>query len=490
VDTTTIQNQRTEHCELMNARRIVPAVAGTVVLGVLVSTSAAATHRAQLSFGPALALTNTPNFGGSEPSAFTDSRGGTWVTAHKTYYGLAASPNQTGGAAPVRAASWLWYSQDGKTFAPPPGNTALQEYQAQFGDEADIAPSPDGDVYVSDLNVASQTLSRWHVTKGGPTLASSKPLYDVTPGASTPPAAPSLGNDRPFIAAGRGGLLLLFTKPGLSSSLSVSRDYGATYTTPPFATGDAFCRPWADRTPGSHRLMAVCNTQDPAVPMPLAGPQTRLEAPLDIWTTDDYGLHWKKKTLHGPLNDNAGGGSDFPSVGQAPDGTLYVVSSYATHSDDPAQPVLSKAFSGAYDTNTIVWLLTSHDRGATWVRRDITPGPGIWTQLAVAVSPVDGHLGLVSYWRSGLGAPWTVKAGLFTGSTTPTMSNIDGGRMVAVGSEFTPQGDFLQPTIGFDNKLAAVWSSAESVSNTTEPVPTYAAGGKGGSATIFYARQR
>jgi hypothetical protein len=70
------------------------------------------------------------------------------------------------------------------------------------------------------------------------------------------------------------------------------------------------------------------------------------------------------------------------------------------------------------------------------------------------------------------------------------MSNIDRGRTVAVGSEFTPQGDFLQPTIGRDNKLAAVWSSAEAVSNTTEPVPTYALGGKGGSATIFYARQR
>jgi hypothetical protein len=439
------------------------------------------------------ALTNTPNFGGSEPSAFTDSRGGTWVNAHKTYYGVAASPNQTGGAAPVRAASWLWYSKDGRTFTPPPGNTALQEYQAQFGAEADIAPSPDGDVYVSDLNVASQTLSRWHVAPGGPDLASSKPLYDVTPGASSMP--PSLNDDRPFIAAGQAGLLLVFSFPG-SGNLRVSRDYGATYTTAPYDTGDSFCRPWADRTPGSHRLIAVCNTSGPqptipAVPRsPLEEPLTPQEAPLDIWTTDDYGLHWRTKTLHGSLNDKAGGGGDFPSVGQAPDWTLYAVSSYATHTNDPTQPVLGKAFPGAYDTNTIVWLLTSHDRGVTWARRDITPGPGIWTQPAVAVSPVDGHLGLVSYWRSGLGAAWTVKAGLFTGSTTPAMRNIDGGRAVAVGSESTPQGDFLQPTIGLDNKLAAVWSSAEAVSNTTEPVPTNAAGGKGGSATIFYARQR
>jgi hypothetical protein len=464
----------------MNARRIVPAVACTVVLGVLVSTSAAATHRVQLSFGPALALTNTPNFGGSEPSAFTDSRGGTWVTAHKTYYGLVASPNQTGGGAPVRAASWLWYSKDGKTFTPPPGNTALQEYQAQFGDEADIAPSPDGDVYFSDLNVASQTLSRWHVATGGPTLASSKPLYDVTPGTSAPTAAPSLGSDRPFIAAGRAGLLLLFSRPGATpdSTLSVSRDYGATYTTAPFVTGDAYCRPWADRTPASHRLIAVCNRISKS-----------RNAPLDIWTTDDFGLTWEQQVLNGELN-NFSGGADFPSLGQAPDGTLYAVSSYVTHTDDPAQPVLATYNPGAYDTHTVVWLLTSRDRGATWTRRVITPGPGIWAQPSVAVSPIDGHLGLVSYWRIGLGAPWTVKAGLFTGSTTPTMSNIDGGRELAVGSEPAPQGDFLQPTIGLDNKLAAVWSSAEAVSNMTEPVISYNAGGKGGSATIFYARQR
>ena len=469
--------QRETH---VSARRTVSAVVCAAVVCGLASTSAASTPRTGLSFGPALALTNTPNFGGSEPSAFTDSEGGTWVTAHKTYYGIAASPNQAGSTVPVRSASWLWYSKDGKRFGPPPGETPLQEYQVLFGDEADIAPSPDGSVYFSDLNTASQTLSRWQLTPGGPELVTSKPLYDVTPGTSTAP--PSLGSDRPFIAAGRDGVLLVFSRPGLGSSLSVSRDYGATYTTPPFATGAQYCRPWADRTPGSHRLIAVCNTStDTNAPS---------EAPLIVWTTDDYGLHWTSSTLHGPLNDSAGGGGDFPSIGQAPDGTLYVVSSYATHANDPSQPLLAVTFPGIYDTRTIVWLLTSRDRGATWTRRDITPGPGIWTQPAVAVSPVDGHLGLVSYWRSGIGAPWTVKAGLFTGRTTPTMSNVDAGRMVAVGSEPTPQGDFLQPTIGLDNKLAAVWSSAEAVSDMTEPIPTNAAGGKGGSATIFYARQR
>ena len=448
--------------------------AAVVSLPALATTSSPAAR-----FAAPVLLTNVPGFGGFEPSAVVDRSGRVWVTAHKTYYGNALSPD-LGAPTAARAASWLWTSTDGVHFTNPPGATAGQEQNGFFGDEADLAVDAKNNVYFTDLNLASNSFVSW---SSDPRTGALRQTY-ATP---TMPFAQA-GTDRPFLAAGGAGTVLFTENQVVQSgygsgsqdptepangqqAVYVSHDGGRTLTSsvPYLVRGSSWCRPSISRT-DARRFTLVC---------------TDGKKGLFAEVSADAGKTWIRHSIS--TTDGAGFSShsvaDFPSVAQAPDGTLYVLYDRLAFGDVPVVFTLDSAPSAT------LLLFSSKDGGRTWSRRDVTPQPGIWAQASLAAAP-DGRLGLQAYYRPNQEADWTIRAGVFSpraGGERVGTTDVSPGTSVAPSDHVTPPGDFTQCTFGPDGKLRVVWNAL--VETPAEPAVN-ASGDKLASANIFYAQQR
>lgn len=453
-------------------------VGSLLILAPMTASATTASGNSPMArFDEPVLLTPIGGVGGYEPAVLVDKSDNIWVTAHKNYQSTVASPD-TASPTGTRNSSWLWVSKDGKSFGNPPGATSLQEQNALPGVEADLAVDAAGNVYFADLNLATQTLSQWGVK--GSKLA--KQHTTVLPIAE-------LADDRPWIAAGTAGTVLVSSHPGSTSSdlgentggngfgpgdtaVTVSRDGGRTLRTlRPYTLKDSgFCRPWVDKTPGSKKMLMLCD-------------QTQQKIQTYAFTSSDLGVTWTRQILALKANDPSNT-PPFFSIGQAANGTLHALyaRSKSTTNPDP----LEAANLAPNLVSSQLTLMTSKDMGRTWSYQDITPGKGVWQQASLAVSK-SGTVGVVSYFRAAAGKPWTVRAGTFTPGKKLQMTELNPGRFAAAAGLTVPQGDFIQGAFDSKNRFNVAWNSQELTEITAF---TNNSLGKGGSAQVLFARQR
>lgn len=436
-----------------------PAVAVAVAVSALLAASANAVPSAgRPVFAPPVRLT-PDGFGGFEPVMTLDRAGNVWVTAHRTY--SPESPSATD-RAPLRGGSWLWLSKDGRSFNSPPGATPAAEEYSQFASaasEGDVAVDGTGNAYFVDLAPAGIALTSWKVNGPGA----------VQETYTTPQSTALLAIDRPFIAAGGNGTLLV-THLGAGSSPGpygvhtyISRDGGRSFEQPlgtslPVAAN--FCRPLIDRR-NVLRMVLLC------VPGP--GGAVR---DLITGTTADGGRTWTYGTIHNAYGGDHGSNVVMPSLKQAPDGTLYGLAHQFIGGEIPSSVKLA--------------LVTSHDMGKTWTTRDVTPEPGIWEDSSIAVAP-DGRLAVSGYYRPKQHTPWSFHIATFRAGDR-TISSVRVGPAVAYPiTEDTVPGEMTQAEFGRDGKLRVTYAVRELAA--IQPL-TDQNNRNLGSSTIFYAQQR
>ncbi len=414
-------------------------------------------------------LTNTPGFGGLEPSLIVDRSDRVWVTAHKTYHGVAISPDDTA-ATRFRSASWLWTSPDGKKFSSPPGATALQEQNLLFGDEGDLALDAAGNVYFIDLAVVGNTFSSWSVNASGqPTLRHSAAYSGASTGS----------DDRPFVGAGGDGKVLALsnslTSMGAPTQLFTSTDHGRTFSEPYAIADSKFCRPIvSSKRPAS--AAAVCTTA--------GGPG------LFAMVSRDGGRNWIRRDVDADL-DVSTIYVEFISTSEGPDGTWRALYNAQTLGADPkldADPVASALYGGKVPVTTRLLMYTSRDQGLTWTKRDVTPESGIWAQASISTAR-NGALGVAGYYRRDIDSNWQFRAAVFQPGARKIISReISPGLITGLAIEPGPPGEFTQAAFGRDNKLRVTFAVREF--NQTEPLARDGGGKFAGSSQIFFAQQR
>lgn len=445
---------------------------GLVVLTVLSGVSDAKPKTQQATFGAPVRLTPTTGFGGFEPSLVVDRSNTVWVTAHKAYHGQVSPDDDS--ALGARSSSWLWTSKDGKTFVSPPGSTAQRQHEQFLGDEGDLAVSPDNDVYFVDLGFASSAFTAWKVDprSGAIAVAHEDPrMKHVVP-----------GSDRPFIAAGKGGVVLVVQNQLGSvavgtngyaagydvrnptseidddptygnrtgqSGLFLSRDGGRTFTSPlPFVVDRSkFCRPLVDRKDAA-KMMVVCN-------------QLANDAVVVTRSTDG-GRTWTRHDVRPATKGRADERRcvNFPSVAQGARGVVYVLCNDYRFAGDPN--------TGAAADRTQLVLSTSRDFGRTWSSRDVTPEAGLWDQASIAASD-DGKLGIGSYFRPDRGSTWQFRAAVFRPGADAVSTEVSAGQSIARADSGTAPGDFTQVGFGPDNKLHVAYNISDFQDVATQP---------------------
>ncbi|MBC7560548.1 MAG: exo-alpha-sialidase [Dermatophilaceae bacterium] len=443
-----------------------------LIVSVLISAPLAATAIAApagagsaLRFDKPVLLTPQSGFGGFEPSLIVDQQDNVWATAHRTYTPLSPDPGAAGG---VRGASWLWMSKDGKTFTNPPGLTPTGEYQKNFGLEGDVARDGAGHVYFIDLGPAEARFTAWKVDGPGQATA-----------LRTTPALPVVLDDRPFVAAGGNGTVFVAVNNSAATrarggqyAFYVSRDGGATFGQglPYTAAGSSFCRPHV--SPRNPRLLtAVCTGETPS---PSVARQSLL-----AFTSTDAGASWTRTVIRNDAGDSPGGFEIFPSLAEAPDGTLSVLHHQQQY--DPADTGRSGPMIGSK-----LMTYSTRDGGLSWSKpRDVTPEPGIWSQTSLSAAP-NGLLGLAGYYRPDTASPWTFRAATFRTSTRDIRSvPVAPGQVASLSSELNPPGEFTQAAFDSRSKFKVIYAARE----LALPVLTGVENAKFGNTQVFYAQQ-
>jgi len=428
------------------------------VLAGLICSAAAVTLAAQgagaaptgAKFGAPVLLTIDKYAGGYEPGLTVDRFNNVVVTAHKQNHTLALSPDSRA-TVPVRSQSWLWTSKDGKTFTDLPGMTPLQEQNAEFGDEGDLAHDDAGHIYFVDTNVADNSFSRYKATGNGKLALE-----------TTRPVGPFGGtvDDRPWVTAHGDGVVMYLGNQGDKLSypagsirggdgdaygpgrytIYMSYDGGATFDPVGITLNDSgWCRPAADHRAGSKLLVVLCTNDGGANDDTTnAGEPGYTKGTLWSYVSKDNGKTWSRYRAGG--YDATDKISTWPSISVGSDGTVYALYNER------------KKGSGGK-----LRLLTSTSGGRTWTERDVTPSEGLYRYTWLDVAP-DGTLGLAYYFRADPSKDWNVyaataqpgKAFLPTKVSTST---------IADHTNSSAFGDFFQVAFGPDNKLNIVWTS-------------------------------
>jgi hypothetical protein len=414
----------------LNRKRL--ALGGACLLFFATLGTATSREPSKMRFAAPIRLTPASCCGGYEPSVFVDQEGGLWITAHKGNAALllSESRNSTHGA---RAASWLWWSPDGKHFEEPPGEgiaTVKDASYLMFGVEADIATGDHGWVYFVDTTLADATISRWTVSK-----ADGTPSFDFFR-AAIPGLEPF--DDRPWVVAGSKDDVLFMGMAGEqhaypggngsqgASIVHMSHDGGQTFD--PVGVGlegSGWCRPAADRTSGSRLFYAICTSTTFV---------DRLDDTLWSFVSMDGGRTWNRYEM-GRLPFDLDNPTWWPSVAVGGDGSVY-----ATFTQRPP------------DGPTRLWLYRSADEGRHWERR-IVPlplSPSTWVLPSITVND-RGRMALCSLDDGAL------YAARFSWDRPIDFTKVDTADVRP-----SAAGDFVQCALGPDDKLNIVWTSNRS----------------------------
>ena len=425
--------------------------------------------------GPAFAapvkLTVDKYAGGYEPSITVDRFNNVVVTAHKQNHTLVASPDARS-ATGVRSQSWLWTSKDGKTFTDMPGLTPLQEQNAEFGDEGDLARDETGHIYFVETNVTDNSFSRYKAAGNGQlALETTRPV-----GPFGEPV-----DDRPWIAAHGDGVVMYIGNQGDKVSypagtigggdgdaygpgrytVYMSYDHGDTFDPIGITLADSgWCRPAADHRAGSKLLYVLCTNDGGADDTTTnAGDPGYTQGTLWSYVSKDDGKTWSRFRMGGyDAKDKV---STYPSVTIGNDGTVYALYNHSKTKHTqviPGAEVPETTIDDPVDSH--LHLYTSKDNGRTWTDRDVTPAKGMIRYSWVDVAP-NGTLGIAYYYRPTVNSDWYVYAATAKPGKAFVASKVSKDKIASkdYGSAF---GDFFQIAFGPDSKLNVVWTSQNS----------------------------
>ncbi|MDQ1689479.1 MAG: hypothetical protein QOK42_2454 [Frankiaceae bacterium] len=469
-------------------RRLILAGAAALVAGALAVPAATAGGGSSLGFNAPVKLTIEKNFGGYEPSITVDRFNNIYVTAHKQNHGLALSPDSRA-TTQARSQSWLWWSSDGKNFKDTPGLTPLQEQNAEFGDEGDLARDDTGHIYFVDTTVTDNSFSRYASTGNGKlALEATRPI-----GPFGEPV-----DDRPWIAAHGDKVVLYIGNQGDKATYPAAHtgeNYGngsgpGRYTAyMSYDGGDTFdplgiqlkdsgwCRPAADHARGSKTFYVMCTNDGGANDVN----QNAGEAPYDkgliySYVTHDDGKTWNRFTV-GSYNA-ADPWSTYPSLAVAKDGTIY--SLFVDHKATACTSPVEQQATGCdgHVKGSVMSLYTSKDHGKHWAKKVITTS-GIIRYSWLDVAP-NGTLGIAYYYRPDTKSDWYVYAA--TAKPGQAFHPVNAAPKLKLASRNYPSafGDFFQIAFGPDSKL--------NISVTVQNLDI--AGLEGLNTDIYYIRQK
>jgi hypothetical protein len=409
-------------------------------------------------FGAPVLLTTDKYAGGYEPGLTIDRFNNVVVTAHKQNHTLVVSPDSRG-TVPVRSQSWLWTSKDGKTFSDMPGLTPVQEQNAEFGDEGDLAHDETGHIYFVDTNVTDDSFSRYKASGNGKLALE-----------TTRPAGPfgETVDDRPWIAAHGDGVVMYIGNQGDKVSypagsvrggdgdaygpgrytVYMSYNHGDTFDPIGITLNDSgWCRPAADHRAGSKLLYVLCTNDGGADDTTTnAGDPGYTNGTLWSYVSKDDGKTWNRFRMG--RYDAKDAVSTYPSVSVGADGTVYALYN-ESKTNSSGNPVSGK-----------LRLLTSKNNGRTWSEQNVTPAAGMYRYTWVDVAP-NGTLGIAYYYRPDASSDWFVYAATARPGQRFVPTKVSTAT-IAVKSNPSAFGDFFQVAFGPDSKLNVVWTSQNS----------------------------
>jgi hypothetical protein len=469
-------------------RRTLLAVSCSAVLVAVAMSASAAPAPSGPQFAAPVLLTINKAAGGYEPSLQVDRFNNVYVTAHKQNHTLVVSPDSRSTTG-VRSQSWLWTSKDGRTFTDPAGLTPLQEQNAEFGDEGDLALDDTGHVYFVDTNVTDNSFSRYKATGNGQlTLETTRPVGPFGEAV----------DDRPWITAHGDGVVLYAGNQGDKATYPAgAKGDGAAYGPGRYTVymsynhGDTFdplgitladsgwCRPGADHRPGSKDLYVLCTNDGGANDVQHnAGDPGFEKGTLWAYSSHDDGKTWSRSKM-GSYDAAKEGNSTYPSLSVAKDGTIYALynRSITQHSQVLPGGVPDPATGLDDPADSHLMLYTSKDKGRSWSEREVTPKKGMIRYSWLAVAP-DGTVGIAYYYRGSAAEDWYVYAATAKPGAAFKANKVSSTKIASknYGSAF---GDFFQIAFGPDSKLNVVWT----VQNTDLLA-------EGLNTDIYFARQK
>jgi hypothetical protein len=388
--------------------------------------------------------------GGYEPAVYAGPFGDIFVTAHKENAEDALAPD-SGSQSGTRSSSWAWASVDGgKTFTDIPG-LPLNAENRQVGDEGDLALDNANHLYFVDTNVVDDNLTRW--TVAGPGLAGihidyTRPLI--------PTAQPV--DDRPWITAHGSSGVFYFGNEGDKTTYPLgsgqkgsgpgryteyaSYDGGSSFNFTGYTLPDSgWCRPAADKLPGSPYVYAFCTNDG-------GSNDTTDNCPCDpgtLWayvSSDNGHTFTRHKAGTYEALDST---TSWPTLAIGPRGDIW-----ALYVDG----ILDK--SGNTVANRLL-LFHSTNHGSTWSRQDITPVPGRYRYSWLSISPDGRFLGVGLYYRPNNSSPWHVYGAIWRPGARPSLVSLDPTHPVAPANREAP-GDLLGSSFNADDTLDVVWT--------------------------------
>ncbi len=420
------------------SRRLLPLL---LLLPLLGAHDVGAKPRA-IVFGTPVLL--TPAAGGYEPAVARGPGALILVTAHKENSTLVVAPDAADPAL-SRTASWAWSSRDGgRTYTSLPVPAGVADPTVP-GIEGDIASDDAGHIYLADMSLEDLLVHRWTHQAGVTTWDYATHLVTAR------------GDDRPWLAAHGNGRLVYLANDSASPAgrfaSYASFDGARTFGEPVVFPNSRWCRPVADRSPGSRRYYVVCSREDGDGGMAfISGDDGRSYAERPLPSRE--GERWEL----------------FPSI--ATNSRGLVVATTATRPD-------------GWGARNEVLLYSSRDHGRTWRRRVLPLPAGEWSYASVDLLP-SGGVGFAAYHRPGSGQPWRVYAGVFGLDGAAPVVPVDSADAPAAPAESPyASGDLMGCAFDRTGRLTVSWT--RSVVDVTQPL---SGGGVMLHREIYAATQR